>query len=161
VERFHGTFEFSLDAKGRLILPARFRNEFDTRQAYVSAFVGGCLALFPPAQFAKYLARAEAMESRGPEGRHMARVLSALSTDVEFDAQWRITIPPHLREFASLEPNRPVTVLGALNRVELWQAEKWHQSVADGVQSLIDGSSPLFDSVPPPSSDLQPAADPR
>ena len=68
MERFHGTFEFSLDAKGRLILPARFRNEFDTRQAYVSAFAGGCLALFPPERFNQYLARAEAMEARGPMG---------------------------------------------------------------------------------------------
>ncbi len=161
MERFHGTFEFSLDAKGRLILPARFRNEFDTRQAYVSAFIGGCLALFPPEQFTQYLARAEALEARGPEGRHMARVLSALSNDVEFDAQWRVTIPPHLREFAGLEANQPVTVLGTLNRVELWQTQKWHESVAAGVQSLIDGTSPLFDPIAPPSSDLQPAAGPR
>ena len=156
MERFHGTFEYSLDAKGRLILPARFRNEFDTRQAYVSAYVEGCLALFPPAQFAHYLARAEAMEGRGPDGRNMARVLSALSTDVEFDAQWRVTIPTHLREFAGLEPNQPVTVLGTLNRVEIWQVEQWRQRVAAGVQSLIDGTSPLFDPLPP-ASDLQPA----
>ncbi len=157
MERFHGTFEFSLDAKGRLILPARFRNEFDTRQAYVSAFVGGCLALFPPEQFTRYLARAEDMEARGPQGRHMARVLSALSTDVEFDAQWRVTIPPHLREFAGLEANQPVTILGALNRVELWKADQWRQQVADGIQSLIDGTSPLFDPIPQTAPDLQPA----
>jgi MraZ protein len=156
VERFHGTFEFSLDAKGRLILPARFRNEFDTRQAYVSAFAGGCLALFPPAQFNQYLARAEAMEARGPEGRDMARVLSALSTDVEFDAQWRVTLPTHLRDFAGLEPNQPVMVLGTLSRVELWQAEQWRQRMARGIESLINGTSPLFDPLPAPG--LDPAA---
>jgi MraZ protein len=157
VERFHGTFEFSLDAKGRLILPARFRNEFGTRQAYVSAFIGGCLALFPPEQFTQYLARAEAMEALGPQGRHMARVLSGLSHDVEFDAQWRVTIPPYLREFAGLEVNQPITILGALNRVELWKADQWRQQVAQGIQSLIDGTSPLFDPIPQPAPDLQPA----
>jgi MraZ protein len=156
VERFHGTFEFSLDAKGRLILPARFRNEFDTRQAYVSAFPGGCLALFPPEQFNQYLARAEAMEARGPDGRDMARVLSALSNDVEFDAQWRVTLPTHLRDFAGLEPNQPVMILGTLSRVELWQADQWRQRMARGIESLINGTSPLFDPLPAPN--LEPAA---
>jgi MraZ protein len=155
VERFHGTFEFSLDAKGRLILPARFRNEFDTRQAYVSAFAGGCLALFPPEQFDQYMERAEAMEGRGPDGRDMARLLSALSADVEFDAQWRVTLPTHLRDFAGLEPNQPVLVLGTLNRVELWPAEQWRRRMARGIESLIDGTSPLFDPLPAPH--LEPA----
>ena len=112
--------------------------------------------MFPPEQFKRYLARAEAMEARGPQGRRMARVLSALSTDVEFDAQWRVTIPPHLREFAGLEASQPVTILGALDRVELWKADQWHQQVAEGIQSLIDGTSPLFDPIPQTAPDLQP-----
>jgi MraZ protein len=157
VERFHGTFEYSLDAKGRLILPARLRGDFDTKKAYVSGYMEGCLAVFPPAQFNRYLARAEAMEARGSEGRNMARILSALSTDVEFDAQWRLTIPAHLREYAGLEPDQPVMVVGALSRVELWQVALWRDRMAAGVESLINGTSPLFDPVPQPPSDLQPA----
>jgi MraZ protein len=158
VERFHGTFEYSLDPKGRLILPARLRGDFDTRKAYVSAYMERCLAVWPPRQFSRYLARAEAMESRGSEGRNLARVLSAMSAEVELDAQWRLTIPPNLREYAGLEPDQPVMVVGALTRVELWQVELWHQRTAASVESLANGTSELFfEPLPHASPVLEPA----
>ena len=50
-------------------------------------------------------------------------MLSALSSEVEIDGQWRLTIPANLREYAGLEPEKPVMVIGALNRIELWQTE--------------------------------------
>jgi MraZ protein len=158
VERFHGSFEYSLDAKGRLILPARLRSEFETKKAYVSGYTDRCLAVWPPAQFDRFLAQAEVMESYGSEGRNLARVLSALSTDAEFDAQWRLTIPANLRDYAGLEPDQPVMVVGALNRVELWRVELWHERTAASVESLANGTSPLFSEPgPPPASALQPA----
>jgi MraZ protein len=157
VERFHGSFEYSLDAKGRLILPARLRSEFETKKAYVSGYMERCLAVWPPAQFDRFLAQAEVMEAHGSEGRNLARVLSALSTDAEFDAQWRLTIPANLREYAGLEPDQPVMVVGALSRVELWRVELWHQRTAASVESLANGTSPLFSEPGPPASALQPA----
>ena len=66
---------------------------------------------------------------------------------MDFDAQWRVTIPAHLRDFAGLEANQPVTVIGALYRIELWKADQWREQVADGIQSLVDGTSPLFDPI--------------
>jgi MraZ protein len=161
VERFHGTFEYSLDAKGRLILPARLRGEFDTKKAYVSAYSERCLAVWPPPQFSRYLARAEAMESRGSEGRNLARVLSAMSAELEFDGQWRLTIPPNLREYARLEPEQPVMVVGALSRVELWQVELWRERTADSVESLANGTSELFsEPLPPAAAAIEPAGGP-
>lgn len=144
MERFHGSFEYSLDAKGRIILPARLRSEFDTKKAYVSAYSERCLAVWPPEQFGRYLAWAEAMERRGSEGRNLARVLSAYSTETEFDAQWRLTIPPNLREYAGLEPDQPVMVVGALSRVELWRVDLWRERTAASVESLANGTSELF-----------------
>lgn len=164
VERFHGTFEYSLDAKGRLIFPARLRGEFDTKRGYVSAHLDGCLAVWTPTGFSEHhLARAMAMEDRGPEGRNLARVLSAWSAEVEFDAQWRLTIPPNLREYARLEPEQPVMVIGALSHVELWQVELWRQCTAASVESLANGTSELFSGpVPPrePAASSVPAASP-
>jgi len=144
VERFHGSFEYSLDAKGRLILPARLRNDFDTKRAYVSCYMDRCLAVWAPEEFTRHLAWAEAMERHGSEGRNLARTLSALSAEMEIDAQWRLTIPPNLREYAGLEPDKPVMVIGALNRIELWQAELWRQRMAPSLESLANGTSPLF-----------------
>ena len=158
--RFHGSFEYSLDAKGRLILPARSRSEFDTKKAYVSGYMERCLAVWPPEEFDQYLARAETMERRGSEGRNLARILSALSTEVEFDAQWRLTIPGNLREYVGLEPDKPVVVNGASSRVELWQVELWRDRMAAGAESLANGTSPLFsDPTPQPAGALQPAGE--
>jgi MraZ protein len=149
VERFHGSFEYSLDTKGRVILPARLRAEFDTRKAYVSAYSERCLAVWPPAQFGRYLAWAEAMERRGSEGRNLARVMSALSNEAEFDAQWRLTIPSSLREYAGLEPDQPVIVVGVLSRVELWRVDLWRERTARSIESLANGTSELFSDPSP------------
>jgi MraZ protein len=161
VERFHGTFEHSLDAKGRLILPARLRSHFDTKEAYVSVYPERCLAVWPPAQFSRHLARAEIMETRGTEGRLLARALTGMSTDAEFDGQWRLTIPPSLREYAGLEPDQPVMVVGALSRVELWQVELWRQRMAASIESIANGTSDLFsEPLPPPLPQAEPAVAP-
>lgn len=144
VERFYGSFEYSLDAKGRIILPARLRAPFEIKRALVSAYVDSCLALWTPEEFNHHLARAETMEGHGAEGRNLARTLSALSAEVEIDGQWRLTIPGNLRDYAGLEPEKPVMVIGALNRIELWQSDLWKQRMALSLESLANGTSPLF-----------------
>lgn len=144
MEHFYGSFEYSLDAKGRVIVPARLRSHFDSRQALVSCYVDRCLAIWTPDEFGIYLARAQAMEERGSEGRNLARALSAMSAPVEIDGQWRLTIPPNLREWAGLQVDSPVMVVGALNRVELWQPELWRSLMSPSLDSLADGTSLLF-----------------
>ncbi len=144
MERFYGNFEYALDAKGRVILPARLRSQFETKRCLVSCYVDRCLAVWTPDEFNRHLARAESMESRGAEGRNLARTLSAMSAEVEIDGQWRLTIPGSLRDYAGLEPERPVMVIGALNRVELWQADLWRQRMAPSLESLANGTSDLF-----------------
>jgi MraZ protein len=153
VERFYGSFEYLLDAKGRIILPARLRAPFETKRALVSGYLDRCLAIWTPEQFNQHLlAKAEAMEAHGSEGRDLARTLSALSNEVEIDGQWRLTIPSNLREYAGLEPEKPVMVIGALNRVELWQTDLWARRMAPSLESLANGTSPLFLEQPAPSA---------
>ena len=148
VERFYGSFEHTLDAKGRVILPSRLRSHFDSRQALVSCYVDRCLAVWTPDEFGVYLSRAQAMEERGSEGRNLARALSAMSAPVEVDGQWRLTIPPNLREWAGLQVDSPLMVIGALNRIELWQPDLWRQRMAPSLDSLADGTSLLFSDQP-------------
>lgn len=149
VERFYGSFEYSLDAKGRLILPARLRSQFDTKRALVSCYVDQCLAVWTYEQFDRHLARAQAMEVKGPGGRNLARALSGWSADVEIDGQWRLTIPANLRAYAGLEPEQPVMVVGAFNRIELWQVGLWQQQMASSLESLANGTSELFTEAVP------------
>ena len=148
MERIYGSFEYSLDAKGRIILHARLRSQFDTKRALVSCYVDKCLAVWTHDEFNRYLSRAEAMEGRGSEGRNLARTLSALSAEVEIDAQWRLTIPANLRDYAGLEADQPVMVIGALNRIELWNVGLWRERMAPSLESLANGTSALFSDGP-------------
>ena len=134
---FLGEFLHSLDPKGRLILPARFRELLT--QAFVTSQMDGCLALWPPADFR---ARAEEMKvllKGSPVERSMARVFFAGAQEASPDRQGRIAIPANLRHFAHLSEERQVVVTGAWDHLEIWDVETWEQSKGAG-ESALHGS---------------------
>ncbi len=133
--RFFGRYEHSLDAKGRVILPARFRGDLGTR-AYLSKHNEGCLALWTPEEFDKKLAEMELLQETGRAERNLARVWAAGSTEVEIDRQGRLAIPATMREFAQLEGD--VLVMGAINRVELWDPSEWSERVGPSERQLTE-----------------------
>lgn len=131
---FLGEFLHSLDPKGRLILPARFRELLT--QAYVTSQVDGCLALWTPDRFQ---ARAEEMNERAKgsaQERNMARVFFAGAQEANPDRQGRIAIPPTLRDYAGLRPDQQVVVTGAWDHVEIWEAEAWARTKGAGESAL-------------------------
>jgi MraZ protein len=124
VARFIGRHEHSLDNKGRVILPARFRSSFDTH-AFISQHHDKCLALWTPDEFEKQLEEMETTQTLGPRERNTVRVWASGSVEVEMDRNGRVAIPQYLRAFAGLEEMKPVLVTGALNRIELWNPQEW------------------------------------
>jgi MraZ protein len=143
--RFFGRFEHSLDAKGRIILPARFRAHFDTA-AYLSQHAEGCLALWTPDEFEKQVAEMEAAQDRGTTERNVARVWASGLSEVELDRQGRVAIPAYLREYAKLET--AVLVTGALNRIELWNPSTWETRVRPAEANLTDPGNPATSPAP-------------
>ncbi|MHB1584977.1 MAG: division/cell wall cluster transcriptional repressor MraZ [Acidimicrobiales bacterium] len=133
---FVGRFEHSLDAKGRVILPARFRPQFE-HGGYLSENREGCLALWTPGEFERQM---RAMQDRAAGGsrqeRNRARIWAANSSEVEIDRQGRMAIPGHLRAFASLESE--VLVHGAIDRVELWNPATWQERVSPTESWFLD-----------------------
>ncbi len=142
--RFFGRYEHSLDAKGRITLPARFRASFDT-QAFVSQHNDRCLALWTPEEFDKQLAKMEALQNRSAAERNLARVWSSGLAEIEIDRQGRVALPAYLRGFARLEGQ--VLVNGALDRVELWNPAEYEARVAPSESALAD--SAMLDTVAP------------
>jgi MraZ protein len=142
----YGSFEHVLDPKGRVVLPSRLRSFFEAKKeaAVLSRYLDRCLAIWAPEQFDHQLARAEELEDMGPEERQMARALSGYSTALDIDPQWRMTVPAAYREYAGLEIEKPIMVVGALNRVELWRVDRWEERTAPSIESLADGTSRLF-----------------
>ena len=119
---FLGTHTPRLDEKGRLFLPAKYREEL-SRGVVLTKGQERCLFVFPKAEFDKI---AEDMRP-GPEAtkaeRDYARVFYASADDGIPDKQGRITIPPGLRTYAALQ--RDCVVIGANTRLEIWDAVAW------------------------------------
>lgn len=132
--RFVGRFEHSLDTKGRVILPAKFREPFE-RGGYLAENREGCLALWTPGEFERQMATMLEQAGSGRVQRNRARLWAANSHDVEIDRQGRMPIPLHLRTFAGLESD--VLIHGAIDRVELWSPTVWEARVAPEEQWFL------------------------
>jgi MraZ protein len=148
--RFVGRYEHSLDVKGRIILPARYRASFDTL-AYISMHTERCLALWTPDAFERKLDGMQAIADRTPEDRSMVRVWAAGSTEVELDRQGRVGIPAYLRDYARLES--AVLIHGAITHIEFWDPGEWAVCAATGDAELADPASrsvPASASLPSP-----------
>ena len=140
--RFWGTHGPTLDTKGRVILPARFREPF-RGAAFLTKLPEGCLGVWTPQEFDR---RTAAMLEKGRQGqaeRNVARVWAAGAFEVAADTQGRLAIPPQLRAYAALEG--VVVVNGAINHVEIWNARKWQEIDAEGSQFLLSGTDALDD----------------
>lgn len=135
--RFFGRYEHSLDAKGRLILPAKFRPAF-ADGGFLSQFNDRCLAIWTPEDFEKQMTLMESAQSESTEQRNLARLWAAGSQEVEVDKQGRIAIPAYLREYGRLTGE--VLVNGAIDRVELWDPSEWTAKVAP-TEAQMTGSS--------------------
>jgi MraZ protein len=132
---FLGENSHSLDVKGRVILPVKFRDQL--QEAFITSETDGCLALWPLPEFER---RAQQMQERlqgGPDDRTVARFFFAGAQEVAPDRQGRLALPPNLRQFASLE--REVVVNGAGDHVEIWDAARWRENKAAGERILAAG----------------------
>lgn len=123
---FVGRYEHSLDTKGRVILPAKFRAEFE-RGGFLTANRERCLALWTFEEFDRQMAAMQDRAAAGKAQRNRARLWASSSQEVEIDRQGRMAIPAHLRQFASLEND--VLVHGAIDRIELWNPQNWEEQV--------------------------------
>ncbi len=132
--RFVGRFEHSLDTKGRVILPAKFRGPFE-RGGYLAENREGCLALWTPEEFELQMAAMLEQAGTGRVQRNRARLWAANSHEVEIDRQGRMPIPIHLRTFAGLEDE--VLIHGAIDRVEVWSPAVWETRVVPEEQWFL------------------------
>ena len=113
-----GEFEFTLDAKNRVAIPARLRPAF-AEGVVLTRFFEGCLAVFPPTEWDHFVEeRMGDLPAMSREGREMRRFLFGMAGWDDLDRQGRITIPGNLLEYAGLA--RDVTIVGVQDHVEIW-----------------------------------------
>lgn len=139
--RFFGQYEHSIDPKGRLILPSKFRPPFEMEGAggFLTQQAEGCIALWTADEFESRMEDMLRLSREGASERNLVRVWSSTSAQVELDRQGRMALPGRLREFAGLELDGPVLVAGIVDRVELWNPQRWEERVAPEEQRLLEG----------------------
>ena len=121
---FLGEFSHTIDDKGRLTLPSKFRADLG-RGVVVTRGVDKCLFIFTTAEFQTLADRIGSLPMTQAEGREFSRHFFSGASDVELDKQGRILIPQNLREYAGLDGN--VVVVGVNKRIEVWEVNAWPQ----------------------------------
>jgi len=138
---FLGTHTPKLDDKGRLILPAKFRDEL-ADGLVITRFQERCLAIWPISSFVDMTKTVRSASSSQQGVRDYQRMLASGASDEIPDKQGRITIPPHLRSYAGLD--KDCVVVGAIDRVEVWNAAAWEQYSTDKESAYADLNQTLF-----------------
>jgi MraZ protein len=132
---FLGTHTLRLDEKGRLILPAKFRADLEGG-VVITKGQEHCLYVWTATEFRRQAEPLEAKPVTDREARAYNRVFFASAYDELPDKQGRVTIPPYLRDYAGLD--RDVVVIGASNRVEIWDQQAWSEFLAATEESYSD-----------------------
>ncbi len=137
-----GTYSHSLDPKGRLIIPARLREELGD-DFIITKNLDYCLAVYPKEAWERFIEKIEELPKISSEpARRLRRFYFGNSMTMEVDKQGRILIPANLREYASL--NKEVVLVGVDDHAEIWDAENWNKYNAEiDVNDMMDDLSGL------------------
>jgi MraZ protein len=131
---FLGEYTPTLDEKGRLTLPAKFREQLET--AYLTSEVDQCLALWPPEEFATRARELRELAKTDAAAHDRAAYFFAGAQEVTPDSQGRIPIPPSLREFAGLQTRAPAVVTGFFDHVEIRAPVPWQEKKSRGAEGM-------------------------
>lgn len=119
---FMGEFAHNIDRKGRLIMPAKFRDELGER-VIVNRGLDGCLNVYTTSQWETVFKEVSSLPSNTKKARMYQRMFLSQAADVDLDTQGRILIPSGLVKEAALE--KECVVIGVANHIEIWSKERW------------------------------------
>ena len=121
---FKGEHHYSLDEKGRIVLPPKFRQALGSK-VVVTRGLDECVAVYAPAEWAR---NERKLRQLAVNRRDFVRFVFASAEEVELDRQGRMTIPAHLRQYAKID--REAVVVGVGSRLEIWSLENWQKYIA-------------------------------
>ncbi|RDU25273.1 division/cell wall cluster transcriptional repressor MraZ [Anaerosacchariphilus polymeriproducens] len=124
---FMGEYNHTIDAKGRLIVPAKFRDKLG-EEFVVTKGLDGCLFVYPQEEWKVFEEKLHSLPLTNKDARKFSRFFLAGAATCEIDKQGRILLPSVLREFAELE--KDVVLVGVLGRIEIWSKSKWTENSA-------------------------------
>lgn len=140
---FRGSFEHSVDAKGRVSMPSKFRDIIADRyegKLLLAMDFDKCLTVYPLEEWEKLEEKIRALPTMKPEVKDFMRFFFSSATECELDRQGRILIPPTHRASAGIAKN--VLLVGIMNKIEIWDAKAWearHSQNGDKIGEALAG----------------------
>lgn len=143
---FYGEYEHSLDKKGRLIVPSKFREIFKEHYAekfYITRGLDKCLFVFTEEEWKAQERKFKDMPFTRQESRQFNRLYFSGACEVACDKQGRILVPLYLKEYAEIKED--VMIVGVSDRIEIWAKEKWKEFFNNSMGSFEDLAEKLLD----------------
>lgn len=132
---FLGEHQHTLDAKGRVSLPAKFRAQL-TGTVTVAKGLENSLYVFPPAAYEDFVGNLLSKGDFDPRVRELRRFFTAGAVETELDSAGRVSLPAHLREWAGV--TKEVAVIGNGDRIEMWDAARWAEYNGTTAENVAD-----------------------
>lgn len=139
---FLGEYNHSIDVKGRLIVPAKFREELGD-QFIVTKGLDGCLYIYPNNEWEEFEKKLSELPMGKSDIRKMVRFFLSAATQVEIDKQGRILVPGNHREYAGLE--KDVVFAGVGKKIEIWSKSKWDSTATFDYEDMDDVAERMAD----------------
>ncbi|BBB93270.1 MAG TPA: division/cell wall cluster transcriptional repressor MraZ [Methylomusa anaerophila] len=140
---FMGEYQHTIDNKGRLILPAKFRDELG--EVFIATKgLDNCLFVYTKNEWAILEEKLKKLPLAKPEARAFVRFFFSGAAELECDKQGRVLLPNNLREYATLE--KDVVVIGVSNRIEIWDEtvwDKYNEEVSPTVAQIAENLADL------------------
>jgi len=134
---FYGEFRHSIDRKGRLILPAKFRDtckEYGIERFFLTRGLDRCIFMFTEDEWRTQEQKFKAMPFTKQETRNFNRMFFSGAVDAAPDKQGRFIVPQYLKDYASIK--RDTIVIGVSNRIEIWDRKSWNEFYAGSNESF-------------------------
>ncbi len=137
-----GEYQHNIDAKGRLIMPAKFRPDLG-QQFIVTRGLDGCLFGFPQESWNNLQEKLKQLPLAKKDARKFTRFFYSAATEVEIDKQGRINLPNNLLEFAKID--KECRVIGVSDRIEIWSSELWNDFALDAEENFEEIAEEMID----------------
>lgn len=142
---FIGEYQHTIDPKGRIIIPAKFRDQLGETMI-VTRWLDGCLALYTMDQWQQVFENLKKLPSTKREARMYTHMIMSKAAECELDSQGRIRIPGHLSAEASLTKN--CVLVGVSDHVEIWDKERWdayYATASENFEEIAESLTEFFE----------------
>lgn len=143
---FYGEYSHSIDRKGRIILPVKFRETAKTHfieKFFVTRGLDTCLFMFAEEEWRTQENKFKAVPFTKQQARTFNRLYFSGAVEITFDGQGRILLPLYLKEYAQIK--RDVVIVGVSNRIEIWAKDKWLEFYGNSRQSFEEIAERLME----------------